>query len=169
MVKRGVLDEPTTAAHLAKLTPKGVGGKMSMVARADPAKAKYLGQCCRGSRVWGERDADVYVDADLNCFAVFCCGGCKLPLPLPLQAASPVAASPVTLTGAQKNAIEEKRQAALARKRAREESPPPPPPPPQMHLHAADAPRPKALYEDLDWAENGTIVMGHDTQSQYYS
>ena len=122
MVKRGELAEPTTAAHLSMLTPLRVGGKMTAAACTDPSKAKYLGMCHSGTRVWGDLDADMYRDGSRNKFAVFCCGACKLPLPLP---PAPVAISPVTLTGAQIAAIEEKRQAALARKRAREESPPP--------------------------------------------
>ena len=48
------------------------------------------------------------------------CGACKAPLPW-LQLPPPSAPStPVTLTVAQKAAIEANRQAALARKRARE-------------------------------------------------
>ena len=64
MVKRGELPEPATAAHLAKLTPRGrVGTPMSKQDRRDPAKAKYMGQCCGGSRVWGDGNAAVYMDA----------------------------------------------------------------------------------------------------------
>ena len=32
-------------------------------AGADPAKAKYMGLCCGGTRIWGEFDAAVYKDA----------------------------------------------------------------------------------------------------------
>ena len=170
MVKRGDLPEPTSAAHLAKLKPLRVGGKMKEAACRDPSKAKYLGQCCGGTRIWGDFHADEYVDGNRNSFAVFCCGACRLPLPLPLPPA-PVAASPVTLTGAQIAAMEEKRQAALARKRAREETPPPPPP--QMHQHAADALRPGALHEDCDpWhlgRKLGTRVpCRSELQSEYW-
>ena len=64
MVQRGVLHEPKTADHLAKLTPRGrVGTPMSKQDRRDPAKAKYMGQCCGGSRVWGDGNATVYMDA----------------------------------------------------------------------------------------------------------
>ena len=70
MVKRGELPEPATAAHLAKLKPRArVGTPMSEKDRKDPAKAKYVGQCCGGSRVWGDGDAAVYMDA------------CGFPLP----------------------------------------------------------------------------------------
>ena len=63
MVKRGELPEPTTAAHLARLKPrKRSGGKMSDKDLADPAKAKYIGLCCGGTRVWGEGEAAVYMD-----------------------------------------------------------------------------------------------------------
>ena len=63
----------------------------------------------------------IFVDDKGKQWAVFCCGACKAPLPwLPLP--PPAAPSPpVTLTSAQKVMIEEKRQAALARKRAHEE------------------------------------------------
>ena len=124
MVKRGELPEPTTAAHLAKLTPTRVGGKMTEAARRDPSKAKYVGkECCGGTRVWGMGDAAVYKDAcgfprpclscissartahplaysalsvllfafrNRNDFAVFVCGGCTKPLPLPSSAAVPM-------------------------------------------------------------------------------
>ena len=64
MVKRGVLGEPKTPAHLAKLKPVKVGGKMNVeAAGADPAKAKYMGLCCGGTRIWGEFDAAIYRDA----------------------------------------------------------------------------------------------------------
>jgi hypothetical protein len=126
MVKRGELPEPSSAAHLAKLTPlTRLGGKMSKEACQNPEKAKYIGECCGGRRAWGELGADIYIDDTVKDkqWAVFCCGACKTPLPwLPLPpppAAAPTA--PVTLTVEQKKAIEEKRQAALARrKRARE-------------------------------------------------
>ena len=123
MVKRGELPEPTSAAHLAKLNPlKRVGGGMSKEACQDPEKAKYIGKCCGGRRMWGELGADIYVDEKGSRWAVFCCGACKAPLPwLPLP--PPPAPSPrvTALTAAQKAAIEEKRQAAIARrKRARE-------------------------------------------------
>ena len=72
------------------------------------------------SAVWGDHDADIYVDEKGKRWAVFCCGACKAPLPWQLLP-QPAAPSPVTLTTAQKAMIEEKRQAALARKRAREE------------------------------------------------
>ena len=63
MVKRGVLTEPKTAAQLAELTPKGrVGSTMSEQARKDPSNAKYMGQCCGGTRIWGDGDAAVYKD-----------------------------------------------------------------------------------------------------------
>ena len=94
---------------------------MSKEACQDPEKAKYIGKCCGGARVWGDLGADVYVDAGEKRWAVFSCGACKAPLPwLPLP--PPPAPSPaVELTPVQKAAIEEKRQAALARrKRARE-------------------------------------------------
>jgi len=97
MVKRGVLGEPKTPAHLAKLKPVKVGGKMNVeAALADPAKAKYMGLCCGGTRIWGEFDAAVYKDANRNDYAVFVCGGCKEPLPLPLPAgtAMTIAQSP---------------------------------------------------------------------------
>ena len=124
MVKRGELPEPTSAAHLAKLTPlKRLGGKMSKEACLDPGKAKYFGECCGGRRAWGELGADIYIDDKDKQWAVFCCGACKAPLPWLLLPPPPAAAPsvPVTLTVEQKQAIEEKRQAALARrKRARE-------------------------------------------------
>ena len=64
MVKRGKLPEPASAAHLAKLTLKGrTGSKMSKDARKDPAKPKYVGQCCGDTRIWGELDDAVYMDA----------------------------------------------------------------------------------------------------------
>ena len=64
MVKRGELPEPKTAAFLAKLTPRGrVGSAMSEKDRKDPAKAKYMGECCGGTRIWGEGNATVYMDA----------------------------------------------------------------------------------------------------------
>ena len=121
MVKRGDLPEPTSAAHLATLEPlKRTGGKMSKEACQDPAKAKFIGECHGGRRVWGELGADIYVDNKGKQWAVFCCGACKAPLPwLPLPP-PPVPSPPVTLTAAQKAAIEEKRQVALSRKRARE-------------------------------------------------
>ena len=63
MVKRGDLPEPSSAAHLAKLNPlKRVGGGMSTEACQDPEKAKYIGECCGGRRVWGELGADIYID-----------------------------------------------------------------------------------------------------------
>ena len=122
MVLRGQLPEPVSAAQLAGLKPlKHVGGKMSEAKSKDPAFAKYLGECCNGSRVWGDLGADIYVDDKGKQWAVFCCGGCKSPLPLPpLQPPSAVA-SPVTLTHAQIARIGANREAALARKRAREE------------------------------------------------
>jgi hypothetical protein len=121
MVQRGELPEPTSAAHLAKLEPfKRGGGKMSKEACQEPEKAKYIGECCGGARVWGDLGADIYVDAGGKRWAVFCCGACKAPLPwLPLPP-PPAPSPPVTLTVAQKAAIEAKRQAALARKRAQE-------------------------------------------------
>ena len=77
MVKRGELPEPITAAHLAKLEPKGrIGSKMSKHALKDPAKAKYIGQCCGGTRIWGELDAAVYKDTYGSCPRLAC------PLPL---------------------------------------------------------------------------------------
>jgi predicted small lipoprotein YifL len=119
MVKRGDLPEPTSAAHLARLKPSGrVGGKMSRTACEDPDKAKYIGRCCGGVRVWGELGADVYHDEHEKSekkWAVFCCGACKAPLPLP-----PVAV-PAPLTATQQQRAEQQRQLALARKRAREE------------------------------------------------
>ena len=58
MVKRGELPEPTSATHLATLRPlKHVGGKMPKEACLDPAKAKYIGECHSGNRVWGELGA----------------------------------------------------------------------------------------------------------------
>lgn len=121
MVKRGDLPEPTSAAHLATLKPlKRVGGKMSKEACQDPELAKYIGECHGGKRVWGDYDADIYFDEKGKRWAVFCCGACKAPLPWQLLP-QPAAPSPVTLTTAQMAMIEEKRQAALARKRAREE------------------------------------------------
>ena len=121
MVKRGELPEPTSAAHLAKLKPAGrLGGKMSKEACQDPEKAKYMGECCGGSRVWGDLGAEIYVDGKGKQWAVFCCGACKSPLPwLPLPS-PPEPSPPVTLTAEQKAVIEAKRQVALARKRARE-------------------------------------------------
>ena len=122
MVRRGELPEPTSATHLVTLKPlKRVGGKMSKEACQDPELVKYIGECHGGKRVWGDHDADIYVDEKGKRWAVFCCGACKAPLPwLPLP--PPAAPSPpATLTSAQKAMIEEKRQAALARKRAREE------------------------------------------------
>ena len=63
MVARGERPEPTSAAHLAKLNPrKRFGGKMSKEACQDPEKAKYIGECCGGSRAWGELGADIYID-----------------------------------------------------------------------------------------------------------
>jgi len=71
MVKPGDLLEPTSEAHLAKLTPRGrVGTPMSTQDRRDPAKAKYMGQCCGGTRVWGDGNAAVFTDA---------CGSCPFP------------------------------------------------------------------------------------------
>ena len=106
---------------MAKLKPlKRGGGKMSKEACQDPEKAKYIGECCGGRRVWGELGADIYIDDRDKRWAVFCCGACKAPLPWrplpPPSAPSP----PVTLTVAQKAAIEANRQAALTRKRVRE-------------------------------------------------
>ena len=149
MVKRGELPEPVSADHLARLKPlKRVGGKMSNEACNDPEKAQYMGKCCApgGTRMWGQGSADIFIDEDQNGkqYAVFLCGGCKQPLPW--QSAS-TSASSVTLTAEQKAAIEEKRQAALARKRAREEAevaaPQPQPPPP--------------IRADTDWSENGHV------------
>ena len=121
MVQRCELPEPRSAAHRANLAPlKRLGGKMSKEACQDPAKAKYIGECCGGRRAWGELGADIYIDDKDKRWAVFCCGACKAPLPwLPLPP-PPAPSPPVTLTEAHKAAIEEKRQAALARKRARE-------------------------------------------------
>ena len=56
---------------------------MSATACQDPAKAKHVGKCCGGSRVWGEGNTTEYVDINRNSFAVYCCGACRLPLPLP--------------------------------------------------------------------------------------
>ena len=94
MVKRGELLEPTTAAHLAMLELKArVGSKMSKDACKDPAKAKYIGQCCGGTRVWGEGYAAVYMDE---------CGSCpRLACPLPLDSfdvSSPLSVSHHCLT-----------------------------------------------------------------------
>ena len=90
MVQRGELPEPRSAAHLANLEPlKRVGGKMSKEACQDPAKAKYIGECCGGRRAWGELGADIYIDDKDKRWAVFCCGACKAPLPwLPLPPTS---------------------------------------------------------------------------------
>ena len=149
MVKRGELPEPVSADHMARLKPlKRVGGKMSNEACNDPEKAQYMGKCCApgGTRMWGQGSADIFIDEDQNGkqYAVFLCGGCKQPLPW--QSASTTASS-VILTAEQKAAIEEKRQAALARKRAREEAevaaPQPQPPPP--------------IRADTDWSENGHV------------
>ena len=64
MVKRGELPEPTTAEHLARLVPrKRAGGKMSEEDLKDPAKAKYIGECCGGERVWGDGNPSVYMNA----------------------------------------------------------------------------------------------------------
>ena len=145
MVQRGKLPEPITATHLANLKPlKHVGGKMSEAKCKDPAFAKYLGECCNGSRVWGDHGADTYVDDKRKEWAVFCCGGCKSPLPLPPSQPPPAAASPVTLTHAQIARIGANREAALARKRAREEE------------EAAVAPS-LPLLSDNDWSENGEL------------
>ena len=78
--------------------------------------------CCKGDRVWGAETFDpcTFVDAHGKQFAVYCCGACRQPLPLPQLPAS--STSPVTLTAEMCAAIEVKRQAALARKRAREEA-----------------------------------------------
>ena len=168
MVKRGELPEPTTAAHIAKLSPKFSSGKTSEAACRDPAKAKYRGQCCSGSRVWGDFDAQVYLDGSRNSFAVFCCGACKLPLPLPSAA---LVSSPVTLTGAQKATIEQKRQAALARKRAREEAsaPPLPPPPPPRPADAVELGAiAKVPASDSDWVENTVLPHRYEFQSPYW-
>ena len=143
MVKRGELPEPGSAAHLATLRPlKHVGGKMTKEACLDPDKAKYIGKCHGGNRVWGELGADIFVDDKGKQWAVFCCGACKAPLPwLPLP--PPAAPSPpVTLTLAQKAMIEEKRQVALARKRAREERVVSSSPPCGPGLPTARVPRP---------------------------
>ena len=170
MVKRGELPEPTTAAHLAKLQPRQASGKLSeaawRAARQDAAKARYWGQCHGGTRVWGDFDPDVYVDSNRNRFAVFCCSACRLPLPLP--PAKVETSVPRTLTGVERAAIEEKRQAALARKRAHEESSPPPPPPPQLQLHTAHAPCREALGNSSDWAENGELIIRLEYQGQYW-
>ena len=182
MVARGELPEPTSAAHLAKLEPlKRIGGKMSKEACQDPEKAKYIGECCSGTRMWGDLGADIYVDDKGKQWAVFCCGACKAPLPWlplpPLAAPSP----PVTLTLAQKEMIEEKRQVALARKRAREErvvssSPPCGPGRPTAHV-----PRPcltgccpcvmwQTLVSITDWAENGSLVQqGYEKREHWAS
>ena len=98
---------------------------MSKEACQDPAKTMYIGECCGGRRKWGELGADIYIDDKAKRWAVFCCGACKAPLPwLPLApppAAARAPLAPVTLTVAQKEMIEEKRLAALARrKRPRE-------------------------------------------------
>ena len=64
MVKPGDLPEPTTAEHLARLVPrKRPGSKMSEKDLHDPAKAKYIGLCCGGTRVWGDGNPSVYMDA----------------------------------------------------------------------------------------------------------
>lgn len=163
------LPEPTSADHLAMLVGprKRAGGKMSATACQDPAKAKHVGKCCGGSRVWGEGNATEYVDGNRNSFAVYCCGACRLPLPLPPPAT--VETSPRTVTDVERATIEVKRQAALARKRAREESSPPPPPPPQMQMHAAaDAPCCEALGNSSDWAENGELRIRLEYQGQYW-
>ena len=74
-------------------------------ARFDNMDAKYKGACCGGTRKWG--DLNPYKRSDG--LLVYCCGACREELPRP------------TLTIEQKAMIEEKRQAALARrKRARE-------------------------------------------------
>ena len=71
-----------SAAHLAMLEPlKRTGGKMSKEACRDPEKAKYIGECHGGNRVWGELGADSFVDDKGKQWAVFCCGACKAPLP----------------------------------------------------------------------------------------
>ena len=61
------MPEPTSgsrsATHLATLKPlKCVGGKMAKEACQDPEKAKYIGKCHGGNRVWGELGADIFVD-----------------------------------------------------------------------------------------------------------
>ena len=136
------LPEPTTEAELKKLKLKGRGSTAYPLGHKKNAEMdpKYKGICCNGTRVWGADDCRPYtfVSEKGAEFSVFCCGACRLPLPLPQlppAAATPSAAvtSPVTLTAEQLANIEEKRQAALARKRAREEAnAPPPPPPPAM-------------------------------------
>ena len=64
MANPGNLPEPTTADHLAKLEPrKRKGGNMSKKDLQDPAKAKYLGPCCKGTRVWGDGNPSVFMDA----------------------------------------------------------------------------------------------------------
>ena len=144
------LPEPTSADHLAKLVGprKRAGGQMSATACQDPAKAKHMGKCCGGSRVWGEGNATEYIDSNHNSFGVYCCAACKRPLQFPAaKSLSVVSVSPATLSEEQRAAIEVKRQAALARKRAREESSPPPPPAAQMQL---DAPCREALCNSSD-------------------
>jgi hypothetical protein len=99
MVRRGELPEPTSATHLVTLKPlKRVGGKMSKEACQDPELVKYIGECHGGKRVWGDHDADIYVDEKGKRWAVFCCGARKAPPPRlspppppppPLAAAAP--------------------------------------------------------------------------------
>ena len=76
-------------------------------ARFDNMEAKYKGLCCDGTRKWG--DGNPYKRSDG--ILVYCCGACRQELPRPTS----------SLTDEQRARIEEKRQAALARrKRARE-------------------------------------------------
>ena len=135
------LPEPTTEAELKKLKLKGRGSSAYPLGHKKNAEmdAKYKGNCCNGTRVWGADDCRPYtfVNEKGAEFSVFCCGACRQPLPLPQLPPAPtpaaVVTSPVTLTAEQRANLEEKRQAALARKRAREEAnAPPPPPPPAM-------------------------------------
>ena len=124
------LPEPTTEAELKKLKLKGRGSTAYPLGHKKNTEMdpKYKGSCCNGTRVWGANDCRPYtfVNEKGAEFSVFCCGACRQPLPLPQlpPAATPAAAvtSPVTLTAEQLATIEEKRQAALARKRAREEA-----------------------------------------------
>lgn len=129
------LPEPTTEAELKQLKLKGRSGTAYPLGHKKNTEmdVKYKGKCCYGTRVWGADDCKPYtfVNEKGTEFAVFCCGACREPLPLPQRpSAVPAAAvtSPVTLTAEQRAAIEEKRQAALAQKRTREEAPSAPPP-----------------------------------------
>ena len=162
------LPEPTTNAELAKLKPKprnGRGGETVAYPFGHEKNlamdAKYKGkECCQGERVWGGQgfNPSTFVDDDKKEWAVFVCGACRQPLPLPS------AASPVPMTPEERAAVEAKRQAALARRRAREEERARE----EKRAREVSAP-PGYMYHGLnDWSENGVCPKLYMGQSEYW-